>query len=143
MYKKLPYIAAFAVLFLISPAVFAQSSKTTAKKFEGVWQVSMQKTPIGSNKFLPPYTNDLKIFDANGNFRHIIYRKDRYVELSRGKIAVTSDSTYTELLEKHLALPPSVKEEGKVVFKFLDNDTFLMKWTLNESNGEEVYERVR
>ncbi|ANI88892.1 hypothetical protein A9P82_06040 [Arachidicoccus ginsenosidimutans] len=125
----------------------AQKIKISAKNFEGMWQVSMQKNMLkginGTNdKFTPPRNRDFKVFDANGNFMHFFYMNDRYVQLSRGKIKITSDSTYTEELDKHIGVPPSVKE-GHVVFKFLDDDTFLMNWTLNGANGEEIYERVK
>ncbi|MGF7231677.1 DUF4488 domain-containing protein [Arachidicoccus sp.] len=120
----------------------AQKPKISNKSFEGVWQVSMQKSPAGSDKFLPPHNNDFKIFDADGNFRHIFYLNNKYVELSNGKIEITSDSTYTEHLNRHIAVPSSIKE-GKIIFHFLDENTFLMKWELGKSNGQEIYERVR
>lgn len=116
--------------------------KISDKSFEGVWQVSMQKSAVESDKFLPPRNNDLKIYDANGNFRHIFRAGNKYIELSNGKIEITSDSTYTEHLNKHIAVAPSIKE-GKVIFYFLDENTFLMKWELGGSSGQEIYERVR
>ena len=122
--------------------VSAQKVKVKPEIFEGIWQVTMQSAQGVPGKFSPPRTNDFKMYDGEGNFRHIIYVNNKYVELSRGTIEFTSDSTYTEKLEKHLAVPASVKE-GKIVFRFLDTDTFLMKWWLNNLSGQEVYKRVK
>lgn len=122
--------------------VSAQKAKVKPALFEGIWQVTMQGTANAPEKFSPPRTNDFKIYDGVGNFRHIIYVNNKYVDLSKGTIEVTSDSTYTEKLEKHLAVPASVKE-GRIVFRFLDTDTFLMKWSLNNLSGQEVYKRVK
>nr|WP_262919812.1 DUF4488 domain-containing protein [Niabella hibiscisoli] len=120
----------------------AQKIKTGPALFEGIWQVTMQSTGHVAGEFSPPRTNDFKIYDRQGNFRHIIYADSKYIELSRGTIELTSDSTYTEKLEKHLAVPASIKE-GRIIFRFLDPDTFLMKWRLNDLSGQEVYKRVK
>jgi len=130
-----------AVLLLTAPATFAQSAKVTIKNFEGIWQVTKQRYDNRGGAFLPAQSHDFKIYDEKGNFRHIIFANNRYMELSNGNIEITSDSTYTEKLVKHLAFP-NVKE-GKITFRFLDDNTFLMKWFVNGSGGEEVYERVR
>ncbi|WP_114790644.1 DUF4488 domain-containing protein [Niabella yanshanensis] len=122
--------------------VSAQKISTKLELFDGTWQVTMQSLPGEPGKFAPPKTNDFKVYDGVGNFSHIIYVNNKYVELSKGTIEFTSDSTYTEKLEKHLAVPASVKE-GKIVFRFLDADTFLMKWSLNNLSGQEVYKRVK
>ncbi|MFT3902886.1 MAG: DUF4488 domain-containing protein [Niabella sp.] len=146
--KKILLGSLVAGLFLLacsSAAVAQRADKANAikQKFEGVWQVSMQKwTKNGSDKFVPPRARDFKIYDADGSFRHIIFSNDKYVELSKGKMVVTSDSTYTEQLEKHLGIKEG-KGTGNVTFRFLDADTFLMKWTLNGGSGEEIYERVK
>ena len=121
--------------------VSAQKITTKPEFFDGIWQVTMQSTMNVPEKFSSPRTNDFKIYEGQGNFRYIIYTNNKYMELSKGTIELTSDSTYTEKLEKHLAVPASVKE-GKIVFRFLDTDTFLMKWWLNLS-GQEVYNRVK
>ena len=130
------------ICLLAALCVSAQKAKVKQELFEGIWQVTMQSTANAPEKFSPPRTNDFKIYDGMGNFRHIIYVNNKYVELSKGIIEFTSDSTYTEKLEKHLAVPASVKE-GKIVFRFLDTDTFLMKWWLNNLSGQEVYKRVK
>ncbi|GAB3416912.1 DUF4488 domain-containing protein [Niabella aquatica] len=142
MKKATSLLAITMSVLMCSLHAMAQKQKITNKNFEGLWQISMQKSPAGGDKFLPPRSNDFKIYDANGNFRHIIYTGNKYAELSNGKIEITSDSTYTEHLNRHIGVPPSVKE-GKVVFLFLDEHTFLMKWTLNNAAGQEIYERVK
>lgn len=138
------YIASIIFCFLIGCASQKVNDKAftqTVKKFEGVWQVNSQRGDYASEKFLSPATKDFKVFDAAGNFRHIIYTRDRYFELSKGSIRITSDSTYTEILEKHLAA--SGIKEGQVIFRFVDNDTFLMKWFLGQKKREEIYKRVK
>ncbi|MGE9313902.1 DUF4488 domain-containing protein [Niabella sp. CJ426] len=137
-------IRVFLTAICLSACMWASAQKTKVKPeiFEGIWQVTMQSTANAPGKFSPPRTNDLKIYDGMGNFKHIIYVNNKYVELSKGTIEITSDSTYTEKLEKHLAVPASVKE-GRIVFRFLDTDTFLMKWSLNNLSGQEVYKRVK
>lgn len=140
MTKAASYILITAILLFIQMLVIAQSPQLI-KKFEGIWQVIQQRGDYATGNFSPPATKDFKIFDSSGNFRHIINRGDRYLELSRGRIKITSDSTYTELLDKHLAA--SNLKEGKVIFKFVDNDTFLMKWFWGNRNGEEVYKKIK
>ena len=129
------------ILLSIASATFAQSAKVTTKNFEGIWQVTRQRYDDRGGAFLPARNHDFKIYDEKGNFRHIMFINNKYIELSYGNIVITSDSTYTEKLVKHLAFP-AVKE-GKIIFKFLDENTFLMKWSVNGSSGEEVYERVK
>lgn len=122
--------------------VAAQKVNVKPELFEGLWQVTMQSNAGIASKPAPPRTNDFKIYDRAGNFRHIIYANNQYVELSKGTIQLTSDSTDTEKLEKHLAVPASVKE-GHIIFRFMDTDTFLMKWFVGNRSGEEVYRRVK
>lgn len=127
-------------MLAFSNLTIAQNPLMNMQKLEGVWQVSMQKTNKGT-KFMPPVTKDFKIFYSNGSFKHIIYSNGNYVEVSRGNIRITSDSTYTEELDKHIGAV-NVKK-GYVIYKFLDKDTFLMKWSLSSFSGEELYERVK
>ncbi|GEM_PF-3874404 len=122
--------------------ISAQAVKVKPQLFEGIWQVTMQSTGDVAGKFLPPQTNDFKIYDGEGNFRHVIYANSKYVELSKGTIELTSDSTYTEKLDKHLAVPAAIKE-GRIIFRFMDPDTFLMNWSLNNLSGQEIYKRVK
>lgn len=137
-------IHAFLTAICLYAGLITSAQKITVgpELFEGIWQVTTQSTANEPAKLTPPRTNDFKIYDGLGNFRHIIYVNGKYVELSKGTIEFTSDSTYTEKLEKHLAVPASVKD-GKIVFRFLDTDTFLMKWSLNSLSGMEVYKRVK
>ncbi|HMR84157.1 MAG TPA: DUF4488 domain-containing protein [Niabella sp.] len=128
-------------VMLLSVSIWAQTSKPSPGKFEGIWQVTKQRSMDSSSQFQSPGSKDFKIFDANGNFRHLLYVRGKYTELSHGSIKLTSDSTYTETLRKHLAFP-GVKE-GKVIFKFINDDMFLMKWLVGSSSGEEVYEKVK
>ena len=103
-------IRVFLTGICLSVCLCVSAQKVKPQLFEGIWQVTMQSTANAFEKFSPPRTNDFKIYDGHGNFRHIIYSNNKYVELSKGTIEVTSDSTYTEKLEKHLAVPASVKE---------------------------------
>ncbi|GAB3020320.1 hypothetical protein GCM10027051_26910 [Niabella terrae] len=86
-----------AVLILATP-VFAQSVAKVSR-FAGMWQVTGQRSGNRDSSFALPRNHDFKLFDSLGNFRHILYYNGRYMELSHGKIMITSDSTYTELLE--------------------------------------------
>ena len=141
MKQLLTYVVSLMLLILIASVASAQSSKVTVKNFEGIWQVTKQRYTDRGSEFRPAYNGDFKIFDANGNFRHIFFRDGKYTELSHGSIKLTSDSTYTEIIQKHLAFP-NIKE-GKVIFKFTGNSMFLMKWFVGASSGEEVYEKVK
>jgi hypothetical protein len=49
----------------------AQKAKVKPAIFEDIRQVTMQSTANASEKFSPPRTNDFKIYDGVGNFRHL------------------------------------------------------------------------
>lgn len=99
-----PLIIICTCMLAFSSVTIAQNALMNMQKFEGVWQVSMQNTNTAT-KFMSPVTNDFKIFYANGSFKHIVYSKHNYVEVSRGNISITSDYTYTEELDKHIGAP--------------------------------------
>lgn len=129
-----------ALILLICTSQIHAQNKRFEEKLIGIWQMNAASYSLnikGKQVFLKEYKAD-KTFQNLALANGMVMAVTAY-----GTYEITSDSTVVEAVEKSLFMPGENKK-GNLKIKFSDDgDKMLLFYKVDESMGEEMWQRVK
>ena len=126
-------------LLVVSGSALAQSAEKVPVSLNGVWQMCFYRSNSPDVAGELKTSNSLKILSDDGRFTNLVMMPHGAIIIGEGTYEMTSEKTYTEIVERNLHLPQLNGKKNVMEFEIKDDGIMVVKYFLKEDiNGNRI-----
>lgn len=126
-------------LLVVSGSALAQSAEKVPVSLNGVWQMCFYRSNSPDVAGELKTSNSLKILSDDGRFTNLVMMPHGAIIIGEGTYEMTSEKTYTEIVERNLHLPQLNGKKNVMEFEMKDDGIMVVKYFLKEDiNGNRI-----
>lgn len=137
---KMRNLILMALMMLVaSGSALAQKAEKVPVALNGVWQMCFYRSNSPNVAGELKTSNSLKILSDDGRFTNLVMMPQGAIIIGEGKYEVTSENSYTEIVERNLHLPQLNGKKNVMEFEMMDDGIMVVKYFLKEDiNGNRI-----
>lgn len=126
-------------LLVVSGSALAQSAEKVPISLNGVWQMCFYRSNSPNVTGELKTSNSLKILSDDGRFTNLVMMPHGAIIIGEGTYEMTSEKSYTEIVERNLHLPQLNGKKNVMEFEMKDDGIMVVKYFLKEDiNGNRI-----
>ena len=126
-------------LLVVSGSALAQSAEKVPISLNGVWQMCFYRSNSPDVAGELKTSNSLKILSDDGRFTNLVMMPHGAIIIGEGTYEMTSEKSYTEIVERNLHLPQLNGKKNVMEFEMKDDGIMGVKYFLKEDiNGNRI-----
>lgn len=126
-------------LLVVSGSALAQSAEKVPVSLNGVWQMCFYRSDSPDVAGELKTSNSLKILSDDGRFTNLVMMPHGAIIIGEGTYEMTSEKSYTEIVERNLHLPQLNGKKNVMEFEMKDDGIMVVKYFLKEDiNGNRI-----
>lgn len=126
-------------LLVVSGSALAQSAEKVPINLNGVWQMCFYRSNSPDVAGELKTSNSLKILSDDGRFTNLVMMPHGAIIIGEGTYEMTSEKSYTEIVERNLHLPQLNGKKNVMEFEMKDDGIMVVKYFLKEDiNGNRI-----
>lgn len=126
-------------LLVVSGSALAQSAEKVPISLNGVWQMCFYRSNSPDVAGELKTSNSLKILSDDGRFTNLVMMPHGAIIIGEGTYEMTSEKSYTEIVERNLHLPQLNGKKNVMEFEMKDDGIMVVKYFLKEDiNGNRI-----
>lgn len=126
-------------LLVVSGSALAQSAEKVPVSLNGVWQMCFYRSNSPDVAGELKTSNSLKILSDDGRFTNLVMMPHGAIIIGEGTYEMTSEKSYTEIVERNLHLPQLNGKKNVMEFEMKDDGIMVVKYFLKEDiNGNRI-----
>lgn len=126
-------------LLVVSGSALAQSAEKVPVSLNGVWQMCFYRSNSPDVAGELKTSNSLKILSDDGRFTNLVMMPHGAIIIGEGTYEMTSEKSYTEIVERNLHLPQLNGKKNVMEFEMKDYGIMVVKYFLKEDiNGNRI-----
>lgn len=126
-------------LLVVSGSALAQSAEKVPISLNGVWQMCFYRSNSPDVAGELKTSNSLKILSDDGRFTNLVMMPHGAIIIGEGTYEMTSEKSYTEIVERNLHLPQLNGKKNLMHFEMMDEGIMVVKYFLKEDiNGNKI-----
>lgn len=126
-------------LLVVSGSALAQSAEKVPISLNGVWQMCFYRSNSPDVAGELKTSNSLKILSDDGRFTNLVMMPYGAIIIGEGTYEMTSEKSYTEIVERNLHLPQLNGKKNVMEFEMKDDGIMVVKYFLKEDiNGNRI-----
>ena len=126
-------------LLVVSGSALAQSAEKVPISLNGVWQMCFYRSNSPDLAGELKTSNSLKILSDDGRFTNLVMMPHGAIIIGEGTYEMTSEKSYTEIVERNLHLPQLNGKKNVMEFEMKDDGIMVVKYFLKEDiNGNRI-----
>lgn len=126
-------------LLVVSGSALAQSAEKVPISLNGVWQMCFYRSNSPDVAGELKTSNSLKILSDDGHFTNLVMMPHGAIIIGEGTYEMTSEKSYTEIVERNLHLPQLNGKKNVMEFEMKDDGIMVVKYFLKEDiNGNRI-----
>lgn len=126
-------------LLVVSGSALAQSAEKVPISLNGVWQMCFYRSNSPDVAGELKTSNSLKILSDDGRFTNLVMMSHGAIIIGEGTYEMTSEKSYTEIVERNLHLPQLNGKKNVMEFEMKDDGIMVVKYFLKEDiNGNRI-----
>lgn len=126
-------------LLVVSGSALAQSAERVPISLNGVWQMCFYRSNSPDVAGELKTSNSLKILSDDGRFTNLVMMPHGAIIIGEGTYEMTSEKSYTEIVERNLHLPQLNGKKNVMEFEMKDDGIMVVKYFLKEDiNGNRI-----
>lgn len=126
-------------LLVVSGSALAQSAEKVPISLNGVWQMCFYRSNSPDVAGELKTSNSLKILSDDGRFTNLVMMPHGAIIIGEGTYEMTSEKSYTEIVERNLHLPQLNGKKNVMEFEMKDDGIMIVKYFLKEDiNGNRI-----
>lgn len=127
------------LVLVASGNVWAQKAEKVPVSLNGVWQMCFYRSNSPEVAGELKTSNSLKILSDDGRFTNMVMMPHGAIIIGEGTYEMTSEKSYTEIVERNLHLPQLNGKRNVMEFEMKDDGIMVVKYFLKEDiNGNRI-----
>lgn len=127
------------LVLVASGNVWAQKAEKVPVSLNGVWQMCFYRSNSPEVAGELKTSNSLKILSDDGRFTNMVMMPHGAIIIGEGTYEMTSEKSYTEIVERNLHLPQLNGKRNVMEFEMKDDGVMVVKYFLKEDiNGNRI-----
>ena len=127
------------LVLVASGNVSPQKAEKVPVSLNGVWQMCFYRSNSPEVAGELKTSNSLKILSDDGRFTNMVMMPHGAIIIGEGTYEMTSEKSYTEIVERNLHLPQLNGKRNVMEFEMKDDGIMVVKYFLKEDiNGNRI-----
>ena len=127
------------LLLIASGSALAQSAEKAPLGLNGIWQMCFYRSNSPDVAGELKTSNSFKILTDDGRFTNMVMMPNGAIIIGEGKWEMTSEKSYTEMVERNIHLPQLDGKKNVMEFELQGDDIMVVKFFLKEDvNGNRI-----
>ena len=137
--KMRNFILMALMMLVASGSALAQKTEKVPVSLNGIWQMCFYRSNSPTVAGELKTSNSLKILSDDGRFSNMVMMPHGAVIIGEGRYEMTSENSYTEIVERNLHLPQLNGKKNLMHFEMMDEGIMVVKYFLKEDiNGNKI-----
>ena len=137
--KMRNFILMALMMLVASGSALAQKTEKVPVSLNGIWQMCFYRSNSPTVAGELKTSNSLKILSDDGRFTNMVMMHHGAIIIGEGRYEMTSENSYTEIVERNLHLPQLNGKKNLMQFEMMDEGIMVVKYFLKEDiNGNKI-----